>query len=173
MTNGIIILDFGSKLNQLIARKIRNFGVYSEILPYHTPVEEVLKKEPKGIILSGQGSSVLSEDAALIERKLLDMDIPIIGIGYGMHLIAHLMGAELEEIGSEDVKVEYFNVSVSSVLFENIPESSYVLIYDFDKIVSLPEGFISAGDISTHTAAIINETKRIYGVQYHPEVHRN
>lgn len=170
MTNGIIILDFGSKLNQLIARKIRNFGVYSEILPYHTPIEEVLKKQPKGIILSGQGSSVLSEDAALIERKLLDMDIPILGIGYGMHLIAHLMGAELEEIGSEDVKVEDFNVSVTSELFENIPETSSVWISDFDKIVSLPEGFISAGEISTHTAAIINETKRIYGVQFHPEV---
>lgn len=171
MTNGIIILDFGSKLNQLIARKIRNFGVYSEILPYHTPIQEVLKKQPKGIILSGQGSSVLSEDAALIERKLLDMDIPILGIGYGMHLIAHLMGAELEEIGSEDVKVEDFNVSVTSELFENIPETSSVWISDFDKIVSLPEGFISAGEISTHTAAIINETKRIYGVQFHPEVH--
>ena len=170
MTNGIIILDFGSKLNQLIARKIRNFGVYSEILPYHTPIEEVLKKQPKGIILSGQGSSVLSEDAALIEKKLLDMDIPILGIGYGMHLIAHLMGAELEEIGSEDVKVEDFNVSVTSELFENIPETSSVWISDFDKIVSLPEGFISAGEISTHTAAIINETKRIYGVQFHPEV---
>lgn len=163
-------MDFGSKLNQLIARKIRNFGVYSEILPYHTPIEEVLKKQPKGIILSGQGSSVLSEDAALIERKLLDMDIPILGIGYGMHLIAHLMGAELEEIGSEDVKVEDFNVSVTSELFENIPETSSVWISDFDKIVSLPEGFISAGEISTHTAAIINETKRIYGVQFHPEV---
>lgn len=170
MTNGIIILDFGSKLNQLIARKIRNFGVYSEILPYHTPIEEVLKKQPKGIILSGQGSSVLSEDAALIERKLLDMDIPILGIGYGMHLIAHLMGAELEEIGSEDVKVEDFNVSVTSELFENIPETSSVWISDFDKIVSLPEGFISAGEISTDTAAIINETKRIYGIQFHPEV---
>lgn len=170
MTNGIIILDFGSKLNQLIARKIRNFGVYSEILPYHTPIEEVLKKQPKGIILSGQGSSVLSEDAALIEKKWLDMDIPILGIGYGMHLIAHLMGAKLEKVESEDVKVEDFNVSTTSELFENIPETSSVWISDFDKIVSLPEGFISAGEISTHTAAIINEEKRIYGIQFHPEV---
>lgn len=170
MTNGIIILDFGSKLNQLIARKIRNFGVYSEILPYHTPIEEVLKKQPKGIILSGQGSSVLSEDAALIEKKWLEMDIPILGIGYGMHLIAHLMGAKLEKVESEDVKVEDFNVSTTSELFENIPETSSVWISDFDKIVSLPEGFISAGEISTDTAAIINEAKRIYGVQFHPEV---
>lgn len=163
-------MDFGSKLNQLIARKIRNFGVYSEILPYHTPIEEVLKKQPKGIILSGQGSSVLSEDAALIEKKWLDMDIPILGIGYGMHLIAHLMGAKLEKVESEDVKVEDFNVSTTSELFENIPETSSVWISDFDKIVSLPEGFISAGEISTHTAAIINEEKRIYGIQFHPEV---
>src|SRR5690625_1694996 len=90
-----------------------------------------------------------------------------------MHLIAYLMGSKLEKIESEDVKVEDFNVSVTSELFENIPETASVWISDFDKIFSLPEGFISAGEISTHTAAIINEAKRIYGVQFHPEYQAN
>lgn len=170
MTNGIIILDFGSKLNQLIARKIRNFGVYSEILPYHTPIEEILKKQPKGIILSGEGSSIFSDDAPLIENKYLDMGIPILGIGYGMHLIIHLLGGGLEKSATQDVRIEDFNITGTTNLFENVPEISSVWLSDFDRVTKIPEGFVSAGEVLNTTSAIINEDKKIYGIQFHPEV---
>ena len=92
MTNGIIILDFGSQYNQLIARRIREFGVYAEILPFHASLDEILSKSPKGIILSGGPSSVSAENAALVDKALYEQNIPVLGICYGMQLTAHLLG---------------------------------------------------------------------------------
>ena len=97
MQKGIIILDFGSQYNQLIARRIREHGVYSEVIPFNTPVEEIVAKNPSGIILSGGPSSVNAENAHLVEKSLLEKNIPILGICYGMQLITHLLGGTVKK----------------------------------------------------------------------------
>lgn len=170
MTNGIIIIDFGSQYNQLIARKIRNFGVYAEILPYHASLDEILSKSPKGIILSGEATSVLAEDAAMIETALLEQNIPVLGIGYGMHLITHLLGGEIEKGELGKPEVTEFQILEQTTLFDNVPESSSVRITSFDKVVKLPEGFKHAGKSLVEVSAMVNEEKNIYGVQFHLEV---
>ncbi len=103
MNNGIIILDFGSQYNQLIARRIRELGVYSEVLPFNTSTKEILSRNPSGIILSGGPSSVNAENAHLVDKKLLEQNIPILGICYGMQLITHLLGGTVKK----GVKGEY------------------------------------------------------------------
>jgi GMP synthase (glutamine-hydrolysing) len=95
MQNGIIILDFGSQYNQLIGRRIREMEVYSEIVPFNTPLAEILEKKPRGIILSGGPSSVNAENAHLVEKELYEQGIPVLGICYGMQLTAHLLGGKV------------------------------------------------------------------------------
>src|SRR5690606_7440887 len=96
MTQGIIILDFGSQYNQLIARRIREFGVYTEIIPYNTPISEINEHDPKGIILAGGPSSIFGDEAVLVDKELFEMGVPILGICYGMQLISHLLGGEVK-----------------------------------------------------------------------------
>ena len=103
MNNGIIILDFGSQYNQLIARRVRELGVYSEVLPFNTPLAEILNKKPVGIILSGGPSSVNAEDAHLVEKSLFEAKIPVLGICYGMQLTTHVLGGKVKK----GVKGEY------------------------------------------------------------------
>ena len=97
MQNGIIILDFGSQYNQLIARRVRDLGVYSEVVPFNTPLAEVLEKKPVGIILSGGPSSVNAEDAHLIDPAFFEAGIPVLGICYGMQLTTHLLGGKVKK----------------------------------------------------------------------------
>lgn len=170
MTNGIIILDFGSQYNQLIARRIREFEVYAEILPFHTPLEEILERKPKGIILSGGPSSVFSEEAALIDKALYEQNIPILGICYGMQLTAHLLGGKVKKGEKGEYGKSEFTISKSSKLFENVPKTSTVWMSHFDEVVELPSGFKVAGKSNIDIAAIVNEEKNIYAVQFHPEV---
>src|SRR5690554_2335879 len=131
MTQGIIILDFGSQYNQLIARRIREFGVYAEIVPYHTPVEEIKKHNPKGIILSGGPSSVFGDEAALVEKELFDLNVPVLGICYGMQLISHLLGGEVKK----GVKGEYGKSELTTLttndLFNGLPDKSTVWMSHF------------------------------------------
>ena len=104
MNNGIIILDFGSQYNQLIARRIRELGVYSEVLPFNTPLEEILDKNPVGIILSGGPSSVNAENAHLVDKALFEKNIPILGICYGMQLTTHLLGGKVKKGKKESME---------------------------------------------------------------------
>ena len=97
MQNGIIILDFGSQYNQLIGRRIREMGVYSEVLPFNTPLAEILEREPSGIILSGGPSSVNAENANLVDKQLFEQNIPVLGICYGMQLTTHLLGGKVKK----------------------------------------------------------------------------
>lgn len=169
MNNGIIILDFGSQYNQLIARRIREHGVYSEVIPFNTPVEEILARNPAGIILSGGPSSVNAENAHLIEKKLLEKNIPILGICYGMQLITHLLGGEVKK----GVKGEYgkakLNIQESNQFLNGVKESSTVWMSHFDEVEKLPEGF-SVNATTDVISAISNESQQIYAVQFHPEV---
>lgn len=170
MTNGIVILDFGSQYNQLIARRIREFGVYAEILPFNASVQEILSKQPKGIILSGGPSSVFAADAALVEKSLYEQNIPVFGICYGMQLTAHLLGGKVKKGEKGEYGKSEFNITNTSVLFQNVPQASTVWMSHFDEVAELPEGFKLAGKSNIDIASIINEDKRIYAVQFHPEV---
>lgn len=170
MTNGIIILDFGSQYNQLIARKIRNFGVYAEILPYHTSLDIILSKQPKGIILSGEAASVMEADASLIDAQLFAQGIPILGIDYGMQTIVHLLGGKVETANEKAYHVADFEWTESSVLFDNVPQVSSVWLSQLEVVQTLPEGFKIGGKSLMDIASIVNDAQKIYGVQFHPEV---
>lgn len=170
MTNGIIILDFGSQYNQLIARRIRELGVYAEILPYNAPLAEILSKQPKGIILSGGPSSVFAADAALVDTAIYKKNIPILGICYGMQLTAHLLGGKVKKGEKGEYGKSEFHLSETSALFQNVPEISTVWMSHFDEVSELPDGFKIAGKSNIEIASIVNEEKKIYAVQFHPEV---
>ena len=170
MTNGILILDFGSQYNQLIARRIREFGVYAEILPFNASIDQILEKQPKGIILSGGPSSVFADDAALIDKSLYELNIPVLGICYGMQLTAHLLGGKVKKGEKGEYGKADFSVLEQCSLFDGVPENSSVWMSHFDEVAELPEGFVKAGKSSVEIASIVNSEKNIYAVQFHPEV---
>lgn len=170
LKQGIIILDFGSQYNQLIARRIRELGVYTEILPYYSPIEELLKHDPIGLILSGGPSSVFGEKAALVEKELFELGIPILGICYGMQLIAHLLGGEVTKgLTGEYGKAE-LSILQQNVLFEDIPIHSTVWMSHFDEVTTVPTGFKVTGSSTIQIASMADENRQIYAVQFHPEV---
>lgn len=169
MTNGIIILDFGSQYNQLIGRRIREMEVYSEIIPYNTPLNEILERKPAGIILSGGPSSVNAEDAHLVEKSLFDAGIPVLGICYGMQLTAHLLGGKVAKGEKGEYGKSELEILRSNPLFTGVARKSTVWMSHFDEVEEVPEGFeISAR--SGVIAAMANEKKNIFAIQFHPEV---
>lgn len=169
MHNGIIILDFGSQYNQLIGRRIREMEVYSEIIPFNTPIEEILAKKPAGIILSGGPSSVNAGDAHLVEKSLFDAGVPILGICYGMQLTAHLLGGKVSKGEKGEYGKSELEILRSNPLFVGVSRKSTVWMSHFDEVEEVPEGFeISAR--SGVIAAIANEKKNIFAIQFHPEV---
>ena len=169
MNNGILILDFGSQSNQLIARRVREMGVYSEVLPYNTPIKDLMAKQPAGIILSGGPSSVNAEDAHLVEKALFDQEIPVLGICYGMQLTTHLLGGTVKKGEKGEYGKANLHIDKSSKLFNGVSTDSIVWMSHFDEVEQVPEGF----EINAKTdviSAISNESKNIYCVQFHPEV---
>ncbi|MBS1572156.1 MAG: glutamine-hydrolyzing GMP synthase [Bacteroidetes bacterium] len=169
MDNGIIILDFGSQYNQLIARRVREMGVYSEVIPYNTPIESILNKNPKGIILSGGPSSVNATDAHLVEKNLFEQGIPILGICYGMQLTTHLLGGKVKKGTKGEYGKANLHIERPSSLFSDVSTDSIVWMSHFDEVEQVPQGF----EINAKTdviSAISNEEKKIYCVQFHPEV---
>jgi GMP synthase (glutamine-hydrolysing) len=169
-TNGIIILDFGSQYNQLIARRVREMGVYTEILPYHTNKEELMRHNPAGIILSGGPSSVFSDEAYLISEEIFDLNVPILGICYGMQLTAHLLGGKVIRGEKGEYGKTEFYLDKKNVLFQNVEPTSTVWMSRFDQVLEVPKGFEVLGNSTHAIAAIANEEKKIYAVQFHPEV---
>jgi len=169
MHNGIIILDFGSQYNQLIARRIRDFGVYSEVLPYNTPLSEIIEKKPVGIILSGGPSSVNAENAHLIDKAFFDSGIPVLGICYGMQLTTHLLGGKVKKGTKGEYGKAKFEILRSNPLLAGISRYSNVWMSHFDEVETVPEGFEISGK-SDVIAAMANEKKKIFTVQFHPEV---
>ena len=169
MNNGIIILDFGSQYNQLIGRRIREMGVYSEILPFNTPLETILEKQPKGIILSGGPSSVNAENAHLIQKELYEQGIPVLGICYGMQLTAHLLGGKVHKGVKGEYGKAHLEIVKESSLLKGVTNNSIVWMSHFDEVGQLPAGF-ELNAQSGVIASISNEDKKIYCVQFHPEV---
>lgn len=168
----ILILDFGSQYTQLIARRVRELGVYCEIHPFHISIDEIAARKPKGIILSGGPSSVTDEDAPrLTEDFYAKIDVPVLGICYGMQLIAIDLGGRSEpaarrEYGRAKLRV----ISGQSSLFDGLPSQLDVWMSHGDHVTRLPEGFHKSATTGDVITAFESDQKRIYCVQFHPEV---
>lgn len=169
MNNGIIILDFGSQYNQLIARRVRDLGVYSEVLPFDTPLDEILERKPVGIILSGGPSSVNVPDACLVDKALFEAGVPVLGICYGMQLTAHLLGGKVKKGEKGEYGKANFEILKTNSVLEGISQTSTVWMSHFDEVETPPEGFEISGK-SGVIAAMANEEQKIYTLQFHPEV---
>ncbi len=168
----ILVLDFGSQYTQLIARRLRENGVYSEIVPYSESIEDIKARSPKGIILSGGPASVYSDDAYKVDKAIFDLGLPIMGICYGLQTIAHYLGgsvvpADHHEYGKAKLKIE----DTSCAIFKGMEDEKIVWMSHGDKVDSIPEGFKVVGTSENSPyAAISNEEKKIYAFQFHPEV---
>lgn len=166
----VIVLDFGGQYNLLIARRVREQGVYAEVLPYTTDVETIRAKNPCGIIFTGGPNSVYAENAPACSKELLECGIPILGICYGSQLIAHLMGgtvaaAPRREYGKTQVKLG------DSPLFADMEAETVCWMSHTDYVSKLPEGFtVTATTEHCPAAAFENRKKHLYAVQFHPEV---
>lgn len=168
----ILVLDFGSQYTQLIARKLRENGVYSEILPFNTPIKKIKKLNPKGIIFSGGPSSVYADDSYKVDKKIYSLHVPILGICYGMQLITQRFGGSVVRANEKEYGKAKLNYENTHPLFNGTPNEQTVWMSHADKVEALPNGFkkIAFSDNSPY-AAIANEEKKIYAFQFHPEVH--
>ncbi len=173
----IVILDFGSQYTQLIARRIRESNVFCEIVPFHIPLSELTAKNPSGLILSGGPASVYEKGAPLCSKTLFALSVPVLGICYGMQLMTHL----LDGVVARSARREYGSatLTLSKVshggntphLFKSIPITTPVWMSHGDRIVSLPKGFSAMAKTDHSPAAAICDPKRkLYGLQFHPEV---
>ncbi len=176
MEKGILILDFGSQYTMLIARRVRELKVYSEIHPFNVGMDAIRSFDPSGIILSGGPSSVYDEGAPRIPRELLSLGVPVLGICYGMQLIADLLGGEVGRSAEREYGIARIRGEWGSPLFLGIEELRKdmeipVWMSHGDRIERLPEGFSPiASSASTPVAAMSNREGTIFGVQFHPEV---
>ncbi len=168
---GIVILDFGSQYTQLIARRIRESHVYSEILPYNASIEEIKKHNPKGIIFSGGPASVYEPDAPKPDPRVFELGLPILGICYGLQLIVDHFGGKVIKAEKHEYGRAELEVLDHEDLFYNIPNYIHVWMSHADRVEKLPEGFETiARTFNAPYAAIRNKEKKIWGVQFHPEV---
>jgi GMP synthase (glutamine-hydrolysing) len=167
----IFILDFGSQYTQVIARRIRELQVYSEIVPFDIPATEIAKLKPNGIILSGGPASVYDKGAPHLDPKILSLGIPVLGICYGMQLMAHHLGGQVAFSARREYGPGMLHVTDSSQLFEGIGEQIDIWSSHGDKITALPPGFRSAARTENSPFAAIEDPQRkLYALQFHPEV---
>ena len=167
----ILILDFGGQYNQLIARRVRECNVYSEVVPFDISLEKIKEKNPKGIIFTGGPASVYGEDSPKCADGIFELGIPILGICYGMQLMTHVLGgtvqkAQTREYGSTQVEIEN-----TSSLFQGFENKNNFLMSHTDFVSKVPDGFKTIGKtLHCPNAAMENTKKRLYGIQFHPEV---
>ncbi len=166
----VLVLDFGSRHNQLIGRRIREAEVYSEVLPYHTPIDKIKAMNPKGIIFIGDSASIKDPEAKLCDKGIFDLGVPILGICYGVQLINSIMGGSLKKVQCEGGKNDIY-LEGKSRLFEKLEGDTVGWMNSSYLVDSLPEGFnVTARTKNGEIAAIENEEKKLYGVQFHPEL---
>ena len=168
----IIVLDFGSQYNQFITRRIRDFGIYSELLSHKITAEEIKQINPKGIIFSGGPNSVYDEGAFTVDPAIYKLGIPILGICYGMQLMAHDLGGKVEaaddsEYGRADIEV----TKDDAVMFAGLPKKEYVWMSHGDRVAAVPAGFdVVATSKNCPISAMANNAEKLYGLQFHTEV---
>ncbi|MGA2900799.1 MAG: glutamine-hydrolyzing GMP synthase [Candidatus Acidiferrales bacterium] len=168
--HGIVVLDFGGQYTQLIARRIREQQVFSAILPCTARIEEIRALEPAGIVLSGGPSSVYDATAPVCDPKVLQLDIPVLGICYGMQWLAHTLGGKVEPAERREYGRAELAVEKSSKLFGDCPDRFTIWNSHGDHVVGLPEGFTVTGRTDNAIGSAENVAKKLYGVEFHPEV---
>lgn len=166
----VLILDFGGQYNQLIARRVREAKVYCEVVPYDISIEEVKSKNPKGIIFTGGPASVYEEGAPTCDKEIFNIGVPILGICYGAQLMSYMLGGKVDRAEKREYGKTEMNLKPSEI-FKNVPEKSISWMSHTVYISEVPEGFEILGTTDTcPVAAMGSKAKRLYGVQFHPEV---
>ena len=170
----VIVLDFGGQYNQLIARRVRECGVYCEVKPYTTPLAQLKAMDPIGIIFTGGPNSVYLADSPKVDPEIFTWGVPILGICYGCQLMAHLLGGQVTEAQDDTAReygktVTYYDTACK--LFQGLPEQGISWMSHGDYMAKVPEGFtLAARSDACPNVAIADEARGFYGVQYHPEV---
>ncbi|MGN1297518.1 MAG: glutamine-hydrolyzing GMP synthase [Clostridia bacterium] len=170
----ILILDFGGQYNQLIARRVRECNVYSEVVPFNISLEEIKEKNPKGIIFTGGPASVFGDNSPKCTEGIFDLGIPVLGICYGMQLMTYTLGGKVlsankREYGTTDVSIDN-----SSLLLQGFGDTNGFLMSHTDYVEIVPDGFKNIGSTSScPNAAMENPEKKLYGIQFHPEVNNS
>jgi GMP synthase (glutamine-hydrolysing) len=167
----VIVLDYGGQYSQLIARRVRDCGVFSELLPSHTPLEQIERRKPRGIILSGGPASVYAEGAPRLERGLLELGVPVMGICYGMQLLVHELGGKVEEAEVGEFGRSDLTVIEQGTLLKGMPKEQTCWMSHRDTVIEPPPGFTALASSSVSPVAAVEDAARgIYGIQFHPEV---
>jgi len=168
----VVVLDCGSQYTQLIARRIRELKVYSEILPWDASLEEIRSKNPKGIIISGSPKSILLPGSPMISKELLELGIPVLGICYGMQLLSHILGGQVGRVGLAEYGRACIEIQGEGEgLFKGLPKQFNVWMSHGDTVVKLPpKARVLAKSEGGLIAAMAVEGKQIFGLQFHPEV---
>jgi GMP synthase (glutamine-hydrolysing) len=171
LTEKVLILDFGSQYTQLIARRIRENKVYSEILPFNAPIDKIKAFGAKGIVLSGGPSSIYDKEAPICDLEIFRLGIPVLGICYGMQLMAHALGGQVAKAAKREYGRATLMVDDDADLFWGIPQSSKVWMSHGDRIEKMPEGFAAIGHTeNSPVAAMANKANKYFAIQFHPEV---
>jgi GMP synthase (glutamine-hydrolysing) len=167
----VVVLDYGGQYSQLIARRVRECGVFSELLPHHVGAEEVRKRKPKGLILSGGPASVYADGAPKLDPELLELGIPVLGICYGMQLLALKLGGKVEGAEVGEFGRSQLTVRESGTLLEGLPLEQSCWMSHRDTVFEAPPGFTAlASSTGSPVAAFESDERGIYGIQFHPEV---
>jgi GMP synthase (glutamine-hydrolysing) len=170
-TEEVIVLDYGGQYSQLIARRVRDCGVFSELLPHHVPLEEIARRKPRGIILSGGPASVYADGAPPLELGLLELGVPVMGICYGMQLLVYTLGGRVEQAEVGEFGRSDLHVADPGVLLKGMPREQTCWMSHRDTVFEPPPGFTALASSSGSPVAAVEDLKRsIYGIQFHPEV---
>jgi GMP synthase (glutamine-hydrolysing) len=167
----IVVIDYGGQYSQLIARRVRDCGVFSALIPHHVALQEVARRKPRGIILSGGPASVYAPGAPRLERELLDLGVPVLGICYGMQLIVHELGGRVEQADIGEFGRSELTVSDPGRLLAGMPREQTCWMSHRDTVYEPPPGFTAlASSTGSPVAAVEDNNRAIYGIQFHPEV---
>lgn len=166
----ILVVNYGSQFNQLIARRVREFGVYSEIVDFDTPLEKFARDEVKGIILSGGPNSVYDTSAPSIDPKIYDLKKPILGICYGMQITQSILGGKIESSDKREYGKSVLKIKKNARILDGVPSESVVWMSHGDHVSKLADGFELLACTDTCMAVVAHKEKPIYNVQFHPEV---
>ncbi len=166
----VVILDFGSQYTQLIARRVRELGVYCEIHPFHAPIEALRGMRPKGIILSGGPSSVYEEGAPHCSSEVLELGVPVLGICYGLQLISYFLGGRVEPSSRREYGAAEMRLREASRLLADLPPAFPVWMSHGDHVTASPAGFLVTAESENALGAVEDAARGIYGLQFHPEV---